>query len=63
MIEDFLSVLPRPVRVETPQTLLEVRIRAGKRIALRYLDREELLDETLTPVSYTHLTLPTTSRV
>ena len=48
VIEDFLSVLPRPVRVETPQTLLEVRIRAGKRIALRYLDREELLDETLT---------------
>ena len=40
MAEDFLSVLPRPVRVETPQTLLEVRIRAGKRIALRYLDRE-----------------------
>lgn len=55
MIEDFLSVLPRPVRVETPQTLLEVRIRAGKRIALRYLDREELLDETLTQDELTRL--------
>ena len=55
MLEDFLSVLPRPVRVETPQTLLEVRIRAGKRIALRYLDREEMLDETLTQDELTRL--------
>ena len=55
VIDDFFSAFPRPVAVEHPQALLEVRVRAGKRIALRYPQGETMLHEALAQEEITRL--------
>ena len=55
MIDDFFSAFPRPMAVEHPQALLEVRVRAGKRIALRYPQGETMLHEALAQEEITRL--------